>query len=414
MIIGAGIGGLCLAQGLRRAGISVTVHERAKTRTDWLQGYRIHINPHGSRALHACLPRATWQAFLDTVSVDDGGFGFTTEQLDDLLRFTAAEIAPAGGPESRHYGVSRITLREVLLSGVDDAVRLDHEFTHYETTTDGRVTAHFANGDSAVADVLIGADGANSRVRHQLLPHARRVDVGVVAVAGKLRLADTTLPRALTHDVNVVVPKRRGSFFTAVWHPGPQVIAPPEQFLFDNTSAYLLWGYTDAAAEFPAQGVESLSGTHLQRLVLDRTDGWAPELRDVIADSDPQTVNAIRVRSAAPVTAWETGRVTLLGDAIHNMTPMAGIGANTALRDAALLCGKLTEVQSGTTAMLPALHDYERQMLRYGFAAVRQSLRNARQAGSSNRLGRTAFRAALRTIDAVAPLRRRMASQLGQ
>ncbi|MET1083726.1 MAG: NAD(P)-binding protein, partial [Burkholderiales bacterium] len=56
MIIGGGIGGLCLAQALHRAGIRVTVYERTEARTDWLQGYRIHINPHGSRALHDCLP----------------------------------------------------------------------------------------------------------------------------------------------------------------------------------------------------------------------------------------------------------------------------------------------------------------------------------------------------------------------
>ncbi|MFG1840292.1 FAD-dependent oxidoreductase [Micromonospora sp. NPDC049175] len=415
MIIGAGIGGLCLAQGLRRAGVSVTVHERTKARTDWLQGYRIHINPNGSRALRACLPPSTWQAFLDTVSIDSGGFGFTTERLNDLLRFTAEEITPADvPPESRHYGVSRISLREVLLSGMDDVVRLDHEFTHYEATADGRVTAYFADGGTATADVLIGADGANSRVRRQLLPHARRVDTGVVAVAGKHRLADAALPRVLTHDVNLVIPKSRGSFFTAVWHPGPQVIAPPEQFLLDNTTPYLLWGYTDAATAFPTEAVESLSGTDLQRLVLDRTVEWAPALREVIIGSDPQTINAIRVRSATPVDAWETGRVTLLGDAIHNMTPMAGIGANTALRDAALLCGKLTEVHAGTTAMVSALHDYERQMLDYGFAAVRQSLRNARQASTTNRLTRAALRATLRTANALPPLRRRMATQLGQ
>jgi salicylate hydroxylase len=78
MIIGGGIGGLCLTQGLRRTGIPVTVYERTQARTDWLQGYRIHINPHGSRALHDCLPPAAWQRFLDSVSVNDGGFGFAT------------------------------------------------------------------------------------------------------------------------------------------------------------------------------------------------------------------------------------------------------------------------------------------------------------------------------------------------
>lgn len=148
--------------------------------------------------------------------------------------------------------------------------------------------------------------------------------------------------------------------------------------------------------------------------MLDRTTGWAPALRDLIAGSDPQTINAIRIRSATPVDAWQTGPVTLLGDAIHNMTPMAGIGANTALRDAELLHHRLTEVAAGRSALVPALHDYERQMLDYGFAAVKQSLRNARQAGSGNRLGRATARTIMRTVGAVPPLRRRMAAQLGR
>lgn len=417
MIIGGGIGGLCLAQGLRRAGVTVTVYERTRTRTDWLQGYRIHINPNGSHALRACLPAANWQAFLDTVSVDGGGFAFTTEQLADLVRLTADEIVPTGGPDERHYGVSRISLREVLLTGLADVIRLGREFTHYETAADGRVTAHFADGGSATADVLIGADGANSRVRRQLLPHARRIDTGIVAIAGKHRLDGATLPRVLTHDANLVLPKDRGSLFTAVWQPDRRVIVPdrdaPEDFVLNNSVPFVLWGYSDAATAFP-DGVESLSGADLQRLVLTRTSGWAPALRDLIAGSDPRAVNAIRLRSATPVDAWQTTSVTLLGDAIHNMTPMAGIGANTALRDAELLCHRLTEVAAGRSALLPALHDYERQMLDYGFAAVKQSLRNARQAGSGSRLGRAAVRTTMRITGAVPPLRRRMAARLGR
>ena len=148
--------------------------------------------------------------------------------------------------------------------------------------------------------------------------------------------------------------------------------------------------------------------------MLDRTTGWAPALRDLIGGSDPHTVNAVRVRSATPVGAWPTGRVTLLGDAIHNMTPMAGIGANTALRDADLLRRQLIAVAAGERQMLPALHEYEERMRAYGFAAVRQSLRNARQAGSANRLTRAAFRGVLRTVAVVPPLRRRMASSLGR
>jgi salicylate hydroxylase len=415
MIIGGGIGGLCLAQGLRRAGIPVIVYERTETRTDWLQGYRIHINPHGSRALHDSLPPATWQRFLDSVSVNDGGIGFTTEQLDDLLRFTGADILRESAPADAHYGASRISLREVLLSDLDDVVRLGKTFERYEIGADERVIAHFSDGTSASADILIGADGANSRVRQQLLPHAQRIDTSILAVAGKHRLNGTDLPPTLRKDANIVIPSSSGFLFTAVWQPDRKIIVDdpaPEDFLLDNATAYTFWAYADAASRFPAD-TENLSGHDLQATVLDRTTGWAPGLRELIGGSDSATVNALRVRSATPVEPWPTGRVTLLGDAIHNMTPMAGIGANTALHDANLLRRQLISVANGDVELLPALHEYEEQMRDYGFAAVKRSLYNARQAGSASRIARGAFRTALRVVGAVPPLRRRLAASLG-
>ncbi len=416
MIIGGGIGGLCLAQGLRRAGMEVTVYERTHARTDWLQGYRIHINPHGSRALHDCLPPAVWQQFLDSVSVSDGGFGFGTEQLEDLLRFDGAEILPEAGPADTHYGASRISLREVLLTDLDDVVCLGKTFERYEIGTGQRVIAHFSDGTSAMADILIGADGANSRVRRQLLPHAERIDTGILAVAGKHRLDGADLPRTLREDANIVIPAGSGFLFTAVWQPDRKTIVDdtaPSGFLLDNATAYTFWAYADAASRLPAN-TETLSGADLQGMVLDRTTDWAPALRELIGGSDAGTVNALRVRSATPVDQWQTGRVTLLGDAIHNMTPMAGIGANTALRDADLLRRQLLAVASGERELVPALHEYEEQMRDYGFAAVKRSLRNARQTASANRVARGAFRTVLRIIAAVPPLQRRMAESLGQ
>ena len=70
-----------------------------------------------------------------------------------------------------------------------------------------------------------------------------------------------------------------------------------------------------------------------------------------------------QVRSCDARQPWPTGPVTLLGDAIYNMTPMAGIGANTALRDADLLRRQLIAVASGERDLIPALHEYEEQML---------------------------------------------------
>jgi len=91
------------------------------------------------------------------------------------------------------------------------------------------------------------------------------------------------------------------------------------------------------------------------------------------------------------------------------MTPMAGIGANTALRDADLLRRKLI----GATDVIAAIGEYETEMLGYGFAAVRRSLRNAKQAGSANRPARHGFRGFLRLAAATPPIRKAMAAGLG-
>jgi salicylate hydroxylase len=398
MVIGGGIGGLALAHGLRSFA-DVEVYERTVERGDWLQGYRIHINPAGARALRDCLPPAHWQSFVDTAA-PGGGFGFLTDGCAELLGLDEAEITgPADGPADRHYGVSRLRLREILLDGLGpEVVRFDKTFIRYEVGQDS-VTAWFSDGTSATADLLIGADGANSRVRGQLLPHATRMDTGVMTIAGKYPLSQAPLPPVLTERANIVVPRGRGSLFTGVWRNSASAT---------DADAYAFWGFADATDTFPAD-VEALDGTALRQLVADRVRGWSPAFRRLIGDSDPATVNAFRVRSARPVGPWPTGRVTLIGDAIHNMTPMAGIGANTALRDADLLRRKL--IEGGP--LLDSVAAYEREMLGYGFAAVRQSLKNARRAASSNAFGRAMFRTVLRVTAAVPPIRHGMARSMG-
>src|SRR5712672_1856044 len=87
VVIGGGIGGLCLAQGLKQAGVSVAVYERDRTLTDRLQGYRVHINPAGSRALHACLPPELFDAFDRTCGKPGRAIRFLTEQMRVLLAF---------------------------------------------------------------------------------------------------------------------------------------------------------------------------------------------------------------------------------------------------------------------------------------------------------------------------------------
>jgi 2-polyprenyl-6-methoxyphenol hydroxylase-like FAD-dependent oxidoreductase len=108
--------------------------------------------------------------------------------------------------------------------------------------------------------------------------------------------------------------------------------------------------------------------------------------------SDPDTVSLLPIRTSVPIEPWPPTNVTLLGDAIHSMTPMRGIGANTALRDARLLSQLLTVGRDP----IAAIADYEAQMRDYGFAAVRASLRAAHQFIGESRVERIAFKTFLR------------------
>ena len=417
LVIGGGIGGLCLAHGLRQAGVSAAVYERTRTRTDWLQGYRIHISPRGAAALHACLPPAQWDAFVATAGKPSAGFAFLTEQLRDLLFLPRELTADKGtGPAASHHSVSRITLRHVLLTGLEDMVHLGKEFTRYELRPDGRVTAFFADGTTATGDVLVGADGGNSRVRQQYLPRAHRMDTGIVAVAGKLPLNEATrewLPGRLSGSVNNIMPPAGSFMFTAVWEGDQQRLVPsdpgmPAGLLFDNTQDYVFWAYAAKRAAYPAEPADD--GAALRDMVASMIGSWHPALPRLVGESDPATVARVIIRAMTPVQAWPPSRITLLGDAIHNMTPMAGIGANTALRDASLLARKLADARPDT--LVTAISQYEATMREYGFAAVKLSLRNARQA-TSGPLSRAAFRAMLRATNTLPPLKRQFARALG-
>ncbi|MFD0475609.1 FAD-dependent oxidoreductase [Nonomuraea thailandensis] len=159
IVIGAGTGGMCLAHGLRRAGVSVAVYERDHTRTDNLYGYRVGIDSAGNRALRACLPPELFDTFVATCARAPRFFNVLTEKRGVTASFP---LRPDDDPIDSERSVSRMTLRQILLTGMEDVVHFGKEFTRYEQHGDGTVTAHFADGTSATGDLLVAADGTGS------------------------------------------------------------------------------------------------------------------------------------------------------------------------------------------------------------------------------------------------------------
>jgi 2-polyprenyl-6-methoxyphenol hydroxylase-like FAD-dependent oxidoreductase len=429
LIIGAGIGGLTLGHALAAAcGIDVHIYERNRDAADWLDGYRININPHGARALHRCLPPALWEAFVTTSTAPPGGITFRTEQLQELFTITRDDMTGgSAAPADGQFGVSRIVLRNLLLAGLDNRIRFGAEFERYSVAADNTVTAHFADGSTATGDVLIGADGANSRVRQQYLPHAERTLSDAGGLAARLPLGDGTrswLPSFLADGMTMVMPKTGSwSMFTSAF-PGRDALTSAiaggvgltglgldPDLLLDTIDDYLLCSLITDHRCLPGNVVD-LDGPTLQKLALDMVRDWNPTLRRMFAECDPATIVGMRFRQSTLIDPWPSTTVTVLGDAIHNMTPVGGLGANSALRDAAALAEQLLAVRDGAP-LVAAIAAYERQMRGWGYAAVHESGMNAQRAITSNRVARRAGRAYFRTRRTLRNLSRNLSRRTG-
>jgi 2-polyprenyl-6-methoxyphenol hydroxylase-like FAD-dependent oxidoreductase len=407
MIVGAGTGGLCLAQGLKSDGIGVEVFERDHTPTDHQPGYRLSISATGSAALHRCLPPALFAKLAASCADPGKGVTFLDHELNRLLAIDFPH-ADRDSLEAERP-VSRVALRRILLEGLGDAVHFGKKFESFEDGPRGTVVAHFADGSSARGDVLIGADGAGSRLRSQLLPHAQRVETGIIAVGGKVALNPTSrssVPAAILRGPTPILgPHGCFMFASAVQYNEIAEASAPYPLGSDDREEYVMWGFSARRAAFAAADLEQHSAEELKRAVLALMQHWHPALRLLVVAAEPPTVSAFAVKTSVPIPPWKTRNVTLLGDALHNMTPFRGIGANTALRDAASLRQALCAVQRGEKDLIPALAAYERDMIDYGFDAVRTSLADMERFHAEGLLARAVTKATFRAVDHLPPLK---------
>ncbi|QIS10494.1 NAD(P)-binding protein [Nocardia arthritidis] len=378
MIAGAGLGGMALAQGLRRAGIEVTVFERDATLTARRQGYRLHIDALAHAALRRLLPTENFE-FLDATA------GLPKPRFTVLDRDSLDAVFVQDSTEPIDLAVDRLLLRQTLLAGIEDRVVFGKQLCDYEIGSDGRITARFADGDTVTGDVLIGADGVNSAVRQQYLPNARVVDTGLRALYGVV---------PLTAEVRNLLDDNMLGIFTIV--PGPERthlgVAPVEFRESPETAAarltptlrplstadYLTCSFGARAEWFglpDTRLLRELDGPALHSIVVAAVANWHPRLRAVVDRIDRSAMFALQIRSAVPIAPWPTTPITLLGDAIHATSPAAGAGACVALRDAANLRDALVEAATNGN-LIAALRNYEHQMIDYGFAAVRLGATN--------------------------------------
>jgi 2-polyprenyl-6-methoxyphenol hydroxylase-like FAD-dependent oxidoreductase len=357
-VVGAGLGGLALAQGLRGAGIEADVYERDPGITARFQGYRLVLDPIGFQAVRACLP-ARWHPLLDEIVMDA-----SAEQL--ILDPQLNELGKLGAGRTGIV-VDRQVLRHLLLTGLN--VHTDAALTGYDVLDDGRVRARFARRDPATADLLVGADGVASAVRGVLSPLTVPTDTGVRFVIGRTPLTEEFAPLSRAYGSKIAgdgVSLMLGAMrFPTPPKQAAERLAP--EVALPDIGDYVRW-----AMILPPDG--SPGDPTAQDAVLSRMDGWHPQLRALIEQADPDNSALLSIRVVEPGERWAPGPVTLLGDAAHATSPTGGNGANTALRDADLLRRRLIEAAAGRRDLVDAVGGYERQMFAYGAEAVRRSL----------------------------------------
>jgi salicylate hydroxylase len=325
IVVGGGIGGTAAALALARAGIDVRVYEQAQRLTE--VGAGVSLAPNGLR-------------MLDRLGVSEGIARAGARHVSTQLRLSDGQparhephqFAQAG----RNVGIHRADLLGLLVERLaPGTVRTGYRCTFFSQDAES-ATVGFANGSTATADVVVGADGIHSVLQGFVAEPAEPVFSGVVAYRGLVPCLDgypaDTMRMWLGGGKHFLVfPVRAGQLLNYVG------------FVPSDASVRESWS---------AGGDPAALAAHFA--------GWDPVIGEVIAAISGPGGSGFRwaMYDRAPLPRWSRGRLTLLGDAAHPMLPHLGQGVNQALEDGLALAALLGSC-SGSGGVPHALAAYE-------------------------------------------------------
>ena len=312
VIVGAGIGGLTAALSLQRRGFRVAVYERASVLREI--GAGLGIAPNARRALRDLgidQPLAAMSCCLPVAHLCDFASGEITGSRFDQSTFQKQGMGTLLVHRADLHGL----LLKSVLSNDPLAVHAGHEFARLEQDAEG-VTVTFVNGISIRGDAVIGADGNASAVRSLLFPEEAPRFSGQVSF--RALIPEDAVPTTIRERCWAMYP------------------APRRQLL-----------------HYPLRGGRLMNLIGTGRSSTWEEEGWSipaknDEFADAYSDFAPDVLALIRaipdgglfkwgLRDREPLATWTVGRVTMLGDAAHPLTPFLGQGACIAIEDGLML-----------------------------------------------------------------------------
>lgn len=341
VIIGGGIGGLTAALALRQFGFDPTIFEQAPALLE--VGAAILMWPNAMRALRrigvaeavrqhgAELEQAIW----------------LNQEGKQLNRFRLPQT------DEPAVALHRADLQRVLVEALPrESIRLGHVFAKF----DEQMVAHFADGSSAAGDVLIGADGLHSPARTQLLNDGPPSDCGYIAWRGVTNHTPRSLPPASAIEIH-----GNGRRFGI----GPLGSGRIGWWCSVNQTADI--------CQLPSAGQPVAScyrEDSAREGLLNLFRDWCAPVGELIESTAPGSLVRNQVFDRPPVRKWGAGSLTLIGDAIHPLTPNLGQGGCLAIEDAVVLARCLRNyVTSGQPEEIrAALRRFEK--LRYSRTAT--------------------------------------------